>query len=125
MLYSYAGIPERGFRLFKKREQPLDFNAAPAPSGTSQGNLISVPELPQVADTDADADAHAHADAHADGSKIPIDSKVQDVVELEVGTTPSGKTAVAEGDEAVIVTHNTMSELSVVLTSISILLAFR
>ncbi|KAI0352650.1 NicO-domain-containing protein [Trametes cingulata] len=120
MLYSYAGFPERGFALFESRRSPTSsLPRTTTPSGNlgtgPQGSVVAVEELPRER---AISQLNIGGEQGEDPSKV---SKTADVV------------SVAEADpnvdedvrrRALRVKHNAMSNLSILLTIMSILVAF-
>ncbi|KAG8901965.1 hypothetical protein FRB99_004983 [Tulasnella sp. 403] len=130
MLYSYAGVPEKGFAIFN-RKRPIALQGddvvgrdsvqsrSPSPRSPSLGGVPSItqqdPSSP-VDDQDQDA-VDKKAPALEDEVTVDVIRKSPDD-DLE-------ETTVEEQEAKLRVKQNTMSKLSIILTLISILVAFR
>ena len=117
MLYSYAGFPERSFALFESPSRAPALpriatppNPAPGPSSGTLGM--------QVDEEDQDS---------SKPSKTSEKSTVIDVARAREGAVSSTDVDADEpGRRRVLrVKHNAMSNLSILLTIMSILVAFR
>ena len=110
MLYSYAGFPERSFALFERRSAPSDS------------------PLPQTA-LPNEADAGAAVQELPVQTGLVMDTKAKAKDEKTVVTLEAGDNCVDDPDaprrQTMRVKHNAMSNLSIVLTIMSILVAFR
>ena len=131
MLYSYAGFPEHSWAIVERNiiteacadgseapaENPVDDKTGPA-SHTAQTETSAIQETPrsikseyEIANVDVDTKA-------VDIEKV--DGKFPDVVDsLEASTRDARMARDAQ------VKKNTMSSLSIALTSMSIVVAFR
>ncbi len=113
MLYSYAGFPERGFALFEPRPRATSFVRAGTPRpGPDASNT-------QAIDV-------------AEGVRVDTDIDIKDAIERDPEKTNGVNFADADGDvtepvhqRALRVKHNAVSNLSILLTLMSILVAFR
>lgn len=112
MLYSYAGIPTKGFALFAPKSQ-ITRESEALPTTTpdpAEERTLTPPrnsfhsEIQQLPPT------------RAESPKSLQDVKSTDEVEIYVEDAPDATDRIKE---------NTMSELSIALTLISILVAFR
>ncbi|TBU39468.1 NicO-domain-containing protein [Dichomitus squalens] len=121
MLYSYAGFPERSFALFERRSAPSDPTLPhTALSNKPDADDAAVQELPREP---------------AAQTVLVVDSKARDEKPATVGVAADGVAAdgvAADGVDgadmpqrrAMRVKRNTMSNLSILLTIMSILVAF-
>lgn len=129
MLYSYADFPERGFAIFEKRNSTNISSQSSNSSHSEQGAQTSY----------AANNVNEQADAIWPASpphKHPISSQ-PNLPDLERSHSNNGSVDIEqqhEFDNGVSVAHqktldqaakNTMSGLSIVLTLLSILVAFR
>lgn len=117
MLYSYSGFPERGFALFEKERgrngrdelAALNPEIEPLLYPRAQASIDNVrPSVP-----------HSRS-----ASLIDIDIKTPQVQESEVGGENVDGSQV-DAVRGALVKENTMSGLGIILTLISILVAFR
>ncbi|TFK83817.1 NicO-domain-containing protein [Polyporus arcularius HHB13444] len=115
MLYSYAGFPERSFAIFERRPPATSTSTNPADS-----------PLPRV----AQSAAHDHLEA-APVAEVPRTQDEKHVDEKAVGVvtvTDPEDASESESESArrrtLRVKHNTMSNLSILLTVMSIMVAF-
>lgn len=115
MLYSYAGMPEKGLALYKRME------VSAVDSGVAEVSPEDDSQLPVLGSSQGVVPPSATE--RADDKKPSPET--EPAVTMEDVATP-----VPESDEAgtpsnAILKQNTMSGLSIVLTLISIILAFR
>lgn len=129
MLYSYADFPERGFAIFEKRGSTNISSQSSKSSLSEQGAQASRP----ATNVDEQEDEIRPV---SPGHKQPISSQPS-LPDLERSASNDGSVDIErrnEIDNGVSVEHqrtleqaakNTMSGLSIVLTLMSILVAFR
>jgi nickel/cobalt transporter (NiCoT) family protein len=111
MLYSYSGFPDRSFAILKRRKSPQD-----SPS-------------------DSESPAQLASQARTEESSSPLHEETEDASHHEPSRVPSRlsgivKAKVLEEDDEdfarnLRVKVNMMSGLSIILTLLSILVAFR
>lgn len=135
MLYSYAGVTEKGFALFEKRIASLPTTAPSLSNGSDRGegiNNVSPDAASMLESTPSDQDASIRPQDVT--LKASLNQK--GLNDYEVGAPPNAilpADASPRSDAHVPVDDhrqlarlkiNTMSNLSIVLTLISILVAF-
>ncbi|KAF8555709.1 NicO-domain-containing protein, partial [Imleria badia] len=105
MLYSYTGFADHSWRIFEPRNSPS--RTGDARSGVSSTEART---------------SEAYPDVNQSRNEIEIESKTVD----NAGQDTDNDAARRErGDRITLVKRGTMSQLSVILTTMSILLAFR
>ena len=117
MLYSYSGFPERGFALFEKErvrdEELTAAESSPSPRAhpsTLHPSIDSVPpSVPQS----------------RPASLIDADRKIPQGQEPQAVASEKMDDSQIDAVRGALVKENTMSGLGIVLTLISILVAFR
>ncbi|KAI0366880.1 NicO-domain-containing protein [Pilatotrama ljubarskyi] len=123
MLYSYAGFPERSFALFESRHSTGTLPRTTTPlndlNPTSSSATAGVEELPRNAPRVGMGDELTQD--QDDPSKVSKAPYVVSVAEDAQADTKAGENA---RRRALRVKHNAMSNLSILLTIMSILVAF-
>lgn len=129
MLYAYAGAPDKGWSLFEKRVQGLSrthFEVGLTQSVTdvnSRQALAPPSTVSQLLEGN-----NTEAEPSADNKKH---AREQVIEENLVNVEPDTETSASEEDKDTFsgrrlrVKNNTMSNLSIALTLVSILVAFR
>ncbi len=113
MLYSYAGFPERSFAIFERRPLATSTNPADSPlPGVAQSATRDHLEAAPVAEVPRTQD------------EKPVDEKVVDVVTVTDPEDASESESEAARRRTLRVKHNAMSNLSILLTVMSIMVAF-
>ncbi|KAH9846110.1 high-affinity nickel-transport protein-domain-containing protein [Lenzites betulinus] len=117
MLYSYAGFPERNFALFESRarEPALPRAAAPSAVGPRSADVSQDPDIAELTREGLEAEDEKNTEFKGDNNKTGAAAVVQDAGVYEDET---------ERRRALRVKHNAMSNLSILLTIMSILVAF-
>lgn len=112
MLYSYAGFPERGFAIFEPRTRAPTFPRTGTPLGpasdASKGHTTDVAEVVRA---DIDVKDALERDPEKAGTVDAVDARA-DINEPVHQRTLRVK-------------HNAVSNLSILLTLMSIMVAFR
>ena len=136
MLYSYAGFPERSFALFERREPPSEKSSLIENERVSQQSQQSNEEgfgAPLTADDLLSKRNYEEIETLPVATSYPhrnIGEQEDSIIE-DPGTSvmdPPALLSMSESEEtkrSLIVKQNTMSGLSIILTLISILVAFR
>lgn len=114
MIYSYTGFTSHSWRIFEPSGFPL--RTGDARSVNMNGKGESAVEVCPAMTNEAVASASKPRDT------IEIESKTVDNARHDNDSDAAGR---EEKDRIMLIKRSTMSELSIVLTTISILLAFR
>ncbi|KAI0755148.1 high-affinity nickel-transport protein-domain-containing protein [Daedaleopsis nitida] len=117
MLYSYAGFPERSFALFELRPE---LEAAPAAAKTKQPDSEAFAEVDEVAHA-VPRPVQVQVEDRKSRDKQAIDGDADADAEVTVAVVDPEASA---RRRALRVKHSAMSNLSILLTVMSILVAF-
>ncbi len=130
MLYSYAGFPEKSFRLFERSSTQISKAKDLSQEGVPEDMLPNLPPLTDIGTEQTKSQAIEEIDnTHMPGQDMDvIQSQITDILGGSIQSPDCAKQDTAELEDfkrKFTVKQNTMSNLSVVLTLVSILLAFR
>ena len=123
MLYSYSGFPERRFRIF----EPVEVNGTSEERGSAYQEAASASQSSRLDDGNSSqrgllAGVDPPSTAHSEPSCVPKPDKKR---QIEVVVEDEGENIRNRRKENMTVKRNMMSGLSIVLTLMSIIVAFR
>ncbi len=118
MLYSYSGFPERSWHLFEKAALRPEEATDGLSNDATDIEASAVPQLPRTNNGLREEDNAMN--------KNPVTATVTYTGSLQAtAISPSPDKVVSKNARLIIVKRNMMSGLSIVLTLMSILVAFR
>jgi high-affinity nickel-transport protein len=127
MLYSYSGFPERRFRIF----EPVEVNGTSEEPGSAYQEAAATTQASPSDDSDSSqrgllADVDPASIAQSEPSGVPKQDKKRQVEAVVVQLVEDeGENIRNRRQENMTVKRNMMSGLSIVLTLMSIIVAFR
>ena len=130
MLYSYSGFPERSFFIFSKSPPERDSHEETIEEHTTTGNDSDTHTDPvptsEIISDDKSGNAQNDLQDRKDDEKKGLQQEPMDPT-LAQSTTPrpQGHASDSELERDIRVKMNMMSGLSIILTLMSILVAFR
>jgi high-affinity nickel-transport protein len=123
MLYSYSGFPERRFRIF----EPVEVNGTSEEEGSTYQEAAATAQSSRLDDGDSSqrgllVDVDPASTAQSEPSCVPKPDKKR---QIEAVVEDEGENIRNRRKENMTVKRNMMSGLSIVLTLMSIIVAFR
>ena len=126
MLYSYSGFPERSFFIFSKSPPERDSQEETIEELTTTGNDTHTDPVPISEHVSDDESGNAQNDLQdrKDDEKNGLQQEPMDPAQ-SMTPSPQGHASDSELERDIRVKMNMMSGLSIILTLMSILVAFR